>query len=106
MSEAERAHRRKLWSILTYGPLGVGVVLLIIGRIVPDVRTGPWVGVGLLLMALSCFIYAAMPNSGHLTAEQTVVLRRLGIDYRPTMGRLANGVLGVILSIAAITLLN
>jgi hypothetical protein len=102
MGDAEVRRASGLQSIVVYGPLVVGVVLLVLHRVVPDLRGGDVLASALLLMALSCFIYAAMPTSGEITDQQRVLLGQIGVDYRASMGRLANGVIGLLLSVGAL----
>lgn len=105
MSNAEASQRRGLRSILIYCPLAAGLALLVLGRIQPAVSGSVFVCSALLLMALSCFIYAAIPGSGEIADQQKVALRQLGLDYRPSMGRLANALLGLLLAVGGLTIL-
>lgn len=96
----KRGHR--LQSAIIYSPLIGGAMLLILGRVASEFRGGAVVSSALLLIALSCFIYAAQPNSGEITDQQRVQLAQIGVDYRPAMGRVANAALGFFLSLGAV----
>jgi hypothetical protein len=93
MGDADARGGRGLQSIIVYGPLVVGLALLVLGRLVPDLRGGALLASALLLMAVSCLVHAALPSSGEITDEQRALLLQIGVDYRPIMGRVANGIL-------------
>ena len=105
MSDVEAGRGRGQRSILVYGPLVVGLALLVLGRVTPDFRGSIFVASALLLMALSCFIYAAFPGSGEITDQQRLLLGQLGVDYRPSMGRIANVLLGLLLCLGGLAFL-
>lgn len=92
-------------SILIYGPLVVGLALLVLARVTPDFRGSIFVASALLLIALSCFIYASFPGSGEITDQQRLHLRQLGVEYRSSMGRIANVLLGLLLCLGGLAFL-
>lgn len=59
----------------------------------------------LILIALSCLTYAALPGVGEISSHQQMLLGQMGVKYRPWMGRAANAVLGLVLCSSGLLML-
>ncbi|MDE1467681.1 hypothetical protein [Aurantiacibacter sp. D1-12] len=90
--------------VATYAPLFLGVAMLIYFRSEGSLHGSDLVSAALLLIASSCLIYSFLPGAGELPTQQTIMLSNAGIDYHPWMGRLANGLVGALLCVAALVI--
>lgn len=97
---------RRWKSVITYAPMIVGLMALVAMRIQGDLGDTKMLAGALCLVALSCLIYALLPGGGHISVQYDLALKQSGINYRPWMGRVANGAVGLLLiAIAAFLIL-
>ena len=81
MSRLGRTER--LNRTLNLGCLFAGIAILIAGRVVESLRGSLWAGVALILIGLSFLIDSLLPGGSKMSNEQVVMLKRVGIPYRP-----------------------
>jgi hypothetical protein len=68
--------------IVSYSLLAAGFGLLLARAAAPALRDDFWTGVALLLIAGS-FLVDLLPGGSELSDEQAVMIRHIGLPYRP-----------------------
>lgn len=82
--------------IASYGLLLAGFAVFLGKSIAPALRGDFGTGIGLILIGLSCLV-DLLPGGSELTDEQTVMIRHIGIPYRPGAEKWLNFVCGIAL---------
>jgi hypothetical protein len=92
--------------IASYGLCFAGLLLLLAGRAVEALEGGFWVGVALLLLALSCFVDSLLPGGSELTDEQVAMIRHVGLPYREGAEKIASIGLGALFVLGGLYLIS
>ena len=91
--------------VASYGLCIAGLALLIGGRVVPEIQGSFWIGIALLLIALSCLVDALLPGGSEMSAEHIAMMRHAGIPWRDGTEKVASIVVGCALGLGGTYLL-